>query len=65
MVNIDVKEAKRLNEEGYRWSGHTHPGVDNSCLIASAGDRAILDCFEQKTSVIYNSKGNFLTFERE
>jgi len=65
MVNIDVKEAKRLNEEGYRWSGHTHPGVDNNCLIASAGDRAILDCFEQKTSVIYNSKGNFLTFERE
>ena len=65
MVNIDIDEAKKLAKDGYKWSGHTHPGIDNNCLIASAGDKAILECFEQKTSAIYNSKGNFRTFERE
>jgi len=65
MVNIDVEEAKKLAKSGYKWSGHTHPGVDSNCLLASAGDKAILECFEQKTSSIYNSKGNFRTFERE
>lgn len=64
-VNIDALKAKALSEEGYRWSGHTHPGVDSNCLLASAGDKAILDCFDQETSVIYNSKGNFHTFEKE
>lgn len=64
-VNIDTLQAKALAKEGYRWSGHTHPGIDSNCLLASAGDKAILDCFDQETSVIYNSKGNFYTFEKE
>ena len=64
-VNIDISKAEQLAKEGYRWSGHTHPGVDSNCLIASAGDKAILQCFNQQTTVIYNSKGEFLTFERE
>lgn len=65
MVNIGLEEAKELAEQGWRWSGHTHPGVDWLCLQASRGDMDILYCFSQKISVIYNSKGNYRTFERE
>ena len=65
MVNIDISKAQKLAKEGYKWSGHTHPGMDSNCLIASAGDKAILQCFSQQMSAIYNSKGNFYTFERE
>ncbi len=65
MVNIGIEQAKELAAKGYRWSGHTHPGVNINCMISSPGDHAILDCFEQNVSVIYNSKGQFRTFEKE
>lgn len=64
-VNIDIKAAQRLAEQGYRWSGHTHPGSDISSMFASGGDVTILEQFKQKSSVIYNSKGQFLTFGKE
>ena len=64
MVNIDVDAAEQLAKEGYRWSGHTHPGMDFIAMQPSDGDYAILDCFKQESSVIYNSKGDFRTFER-
>ncbi len=64
MVNIDPEKAKKLADEGYRWSGHTHPGVDFLCMQPSDGDYSILDCFMQENSVIYNSKGDFRTFEK-
>lgn len=64
-VKIDPEEAAKLAAKGYRWSGHTHPGVEGLCLIASDGDKEILKAFGQKTSVIYNSKGQFQTFEKE
>lgn len=64
MVNIDVNKAKELAKKGYKWSGHTHPGIDFLCMQPSDGDYAIIDCFKQKSSVIYNSKGDFRTFEK-
>lgn len=64
MVNIDIDAAEQLAREGYRWSGHTHPGIDFLAMQPSDGDYAILDCFKQESSVIYNSKGDFRTFER-
>lgn len=64
-VNIDNEAAKKLSAEGYRWSGHTHPGMDYNSLQASPGDKAVLQYFNQKNAVIYNSKGQFLIFERE
>lgn len=63
-VNITVEDAKKLAKNGYKWSGHTHPGAEFNCLIASSGDKAVLQCFNHKTSVIYNSKGNYATFEK-
>jgi hypothetical protein len=65
MVNLDTEQAVELARQGYRWSGHTHPGSDINCLMPSSGDKAVLLKFPQKTSVIYNSKGQFATFEKE
>ncbi len=64
-VNINTESAKDLAQQGYKWSGHTHPGLGQLCLTPSDGDRKILMMFEQDTSVIYNSKGQFSTFEKE
>ena len=57
MTNIDMEAASKLAREGYRWSGHTHPGDDSLALFASDGDRAILKAFGQEQSVIYNATG--------
>lgn len=63
-VNISLDDAKALASDGYRWSGHTHPGDTLNCLMPSGGDKAVLEQFPQKTSVIYNSKGQYATFEK-
>ncbi len=63
-VNIDIEKAEQLKMAGYRWSGHTHPGTDFLSMQPSDGDYAILDCFNQENAVIYNSKGDFRTFEK-
>lgn len=65
MVNISVEQAKELAEKGYRWSGHTHPGIDLFCLEASKGDWLVFECFDQTSMVIYNSKGQYRRFEKE
>lgn len=64
MVQINVEKAKELAKQGYKWSGHTHPGIDFISMQPSDGDYSILDCFNQNNSVIYNSKGEFRTFEK-
>jgi len=58
-VNIDVKAAKELNRQGYRWSGHTHIGTNR---VPSFGDKVILACFTQKDSVVYNALGKHTVF---
>ena len=63
-VNIGISEAEELAKEGYKWSGHTHPGIDFLCMQPSDGDYTILGCFKQKSSAIYNSKGDYRTFEK-
>lgn len=64
-VNIDPEAAKSLNKQGYKWSGHTHPGTSDFVLTASDGDKSVLQCFDQEQSVIYNSLGHFRTFETD
>lgn len=65
MVSTDTDAAKLLANQGYKWSGHTHPGDTMLCLFPSDGDKAILKCFPQDISVIYNSKGEYATFGKE
>lgn len=64
-VNIDAEEAQKLAAQGFKWSGHTHPGADFFCMEASDGDWKIFQCFSQKSMVIYNSKGQYRKFEKE
>lgn len=62
-VNIDVEEAEELAKQGYKWSGHTHPGADDLTKMASAGDIEVLKAFGQDRSVIYDSMGRYEVFE--
>lgn len=64
-VNIGIEDAKKFAGDGYKWSGHTHPGTDINVLMPSDGDKQILRCFKQEQSVIYNSKGSYQTFGKE
>lgn len=56
---VTVDEARKLKAEGYKWSGHTHPGTTRNVLQPSPGDHAVLNAFEQDTSVITNSAGEY------
>lgn len=62
-VNIDPSDAAAMAMQGYRWSGHTHPGDDVNVCIASPGDVAVLKSFGQKRSAISDSLGRIMTFE--
>lgn len=62
MTNIDTATAMQMSKEGWRWSGHTHPGTDTFCLFSSDGDKFILKEFGQTQSVIFNSAGKWMTF---
>lgn len=64
MTNISVASAADMANQGWRWSGHTHPGADAFCLQASDGDYAILAAFQQRQSVVFNSSGQYLLFGR-
>ena len=61
-VNVTETAAADLNAQGYKWSGHTHVGGTKMHLIRSAGDRVVLEAFDQSISVIYNSVGEYRTF---
>ena len=63
-VVLPEEEFRRLVARGYKWSGHTHPGGGKTVLRASSADKDILNLFNQHTSVIYNSVGEFQTFTR-
>ena len=61
-VNINEVRAIELFKMGYKWSGHTHPGIDYNVKMPSSGDKSILNIFGQEQSVIYDSKGRFEIF---
>ena len=61
-VNVTVDKAKEMMQNGYRWSGHTHPGYDYNSLTASDGDYNVLKAFGQKEGIIYNSLGQYMIF---
>ena len=63
MTNVTPNMAREMAADGWRWSGHTHPGDTRAHLICSDGDIAVLKAFGQQRSVIYNSKGDYSIFE--
>lgn len=64
-VPISLEEADSLNEQGYTWVGHTHPGTSRNSLISSDGDvRVLMKFTKQEKSVIYNAAGQFELFDK-
>lgn len=63
VINIDGNIAQELYSKGFKWSGHTHPGIDINVKFASEGDMYILEQFKQNRSVILDSYGRFNIFE--
>ncbi|MDR2694101.1 MAG: hypothetical protein LBB74_07795 [Chitinispirillales bacterium] len=64
-VNINPGSAAELSAQGYKWSGHTHPGDSKTVLHSSEGDKDVLKAFKQGMSVIYNSLGQYQTFDKK
>ena len=61
-VNINPEAAEEMARQGWRWSGHTHPGKGLNVRTASDGDYLVLKAFGQKYSVILDSSGRFSIF---
>jgi hypothetical protein len=61
-IVLPEKKVTQMIAQGYKWSGHTHPGSSGIALRASDADKVVLRAFKQKTSVIYNSVGQYQTF---
>jgi hypothetical protein len=64
-VGINTMSAAELSAKGYKWSGHTHPGGSKTVLRSSEGDKDVLKAFNQDVSVIYNSIGQYQTFDKK
>ena len=65
MTNIDAETARKMAADGWRWSGHTHPGTDINVRIASPGDVEILKAFGQEYSLICDAAGKFEIFRSD
>ena len=65
MTNIDAETARKMAADGWRWSGHTHPGTDVNVRIASPGDVEILKAFGQEYSLICDAAGKFEIFRSD
>ena len=61
-IFLPEEDVMRMVARGYKWSGHTHPGGDKTVLRASDADKNVLNAFNQDTSLIYNSVGQYQTF---
>lgn len=65
-VSVDINIAQEYAAKGWRWSGHSHPGMTKTVLVASDNDRIILQQFgEQIYSSTVNSVGNYQRFSKD
>ncbi len=62
LTNIDTEAARQMAADGWRWSGHTHPGSGINAKMPSPGDYAVLKAFKQEYSVILDSSGKYAIF---
>jgi hypothetical protein len=66
-IRLNPYLSNKLQKEGWRWSGHTHPGSNSSSLIPSGkgGDLDVLHHLNQNQSMIVNSTGKRSIFYSE
>jgi hypothetical protein len=62
-VPLSIDEIIGMRDNGYKWSGHTHPGVTDVDLVASDGDKKTLMLFGQTKSIVYNAVGRYKLIE--
>jgi hypothetical protein len=63
-VPVGVEMAEQLSQKGWRWSAHTHPGIDDIVLRSSPGDVEILKSMQGQASAILNSEGRRKLFNK-
>ena len=63
-IPLEEDDLVNLNQAGYRWSGHTHPGRTDAALDVSQGDRDALGFFSQENCAVYNAHGRHSVFGR-
>ena len=62
----DINIAQNLSGQGWRWSGHSHPGMTRTVLAPSRPDRIILQQFKNQTySATVNSVGGYQRFSKD
>jgi len=61
-VPLSYDDITVLKNDGYRWSGHIHPGISDVDLLESGGDLIALRQFDQTRSIIYNALGRWRVF---
>ncbi|MBO1322048.1 RHS repeat-associated core domain-containing protein, partial [Acanthopleuribacter pedis] len=61
-VPVNSQRGAELAASGWKWSAHTHPGIDQIVLRSSDGDRLVLGAMNGRMSVILNSEGKFRIF---
>lgn len=65
-VPVNVNMAQEYAAQGWRWSGHSHPGMTRTVLSPSEDDRIILQQFtNQRYSTTVNSVGNYQRFSKD
>ena len=64
-VPLTKSELAGFKEQGFKFSGHSHPGTSDITLNASGfpGDREVLQIFNQQQSLILNSSGRRSVFD--
>ena len=62
-IPLSFEQLSNLSEDGFRWSGHTHPGDKLVHLNVSDGDIASLEYFKQRHSAIYNQAGRCAVYD--
>jgi hypothetical protein len=69
-VPLLPEEIVSLKNQGYKWSGHSHPGTRDAVLDASGGygkqqgDLYVLELMNQDRSLILNSAGQRSIFDQ-
>jgi hypothetical protein len=63
-IPLSYNELSEMVSIGYRWSGHTHPGIMDVDLTVSKGDLDVLELFGQISSTVYNAAGKYRVFRK-
>jgi hypothetical protein len=59
-ISVNANIVEKMARLGYEWVGHTHVGNN---LVPSGSDKNVLSFFNQKESLIYNARGEYISIK--